>query len=47
MEECRARAKEVIAQGKPVNRVAAAVIIAIWLLLAALGIFLLAKWFSP
>jgi len=47
MEECRIRAKEVIAQGKPVNRTAAAVIIAIWLLLAALGIFLLARPFAP
>jgi uncharacterized membrane protein YkvA (DUF1232 family) len=47
MEECRVRAKEVMAQGKPVNRAAAAVIIAIWLLLAALGIFLLARLFAP
>jgi uncharacterized membrane protein YkvA (DUF1232 family) len=35
MAECRARAREVIAQGKPVSRAAAAVVIAIWLLLAA------------
>jgi uncharacterized membrane protein YkvA (DUF1232 family) len=47
MEECRARAKEVMAQGKPVNRAAAAVIIAVWLLLATLGIFLLARLFAP
>jgi uncharacterized membrane protein YkvA (DUF1232 family) len=47
MAECRVRAKEVMAQGKPVNRAAAAVIIAIWLLLAALGIFLLARLFAP
>ncbi len=47
MEECRARAKEVMAQGKPVNRAAAAVIIAVWLLLATVGIFLLARLFAP
>jgi len=45
MEECRARAKEVMAQGKPVSLAAAAIIVAIWLLLAALGIFVLARLF--
>ena len=35
MAECREKAQGVMAQGKPVNRTAAAVIIAIWLLLAA------------
>jgi uncharacterized membrane protein YkvA (DUF1232 family) len=35
LAECRARASEVMAQGKPVNRVAAAVIVGVWLLLAA------------
>jgi len=34
MEESRARAKEVMTQGKPVNKVAAAVIITIWVGLA-------------
>ncbi|MCL4490183.1 MAG: YkvA family protein [Chloroflexi bacterium] len=34
--ECRAKSEEVLRQGKPVNRAAAAAIIAIWLLLAAL-----------
>jgi uncharacterized membrane protein YkvA (DUF1232 family) len=33
--ECREKAQIVISQGKPINRVAAAVIITIWLLLAA------------
>jgi uncharacterized membrane protein YkvA (DUF1232 family) len=47
MEECRVRAKEVIAQGKPVNRTAAAVIIAIWLLLAALSSVLLVRLLAP
>ncbi len=40
--ECRAKAREVMAQGKPVNRLAALVIIAIWLLLALLAMRLLA-----
>ncbi|MHB0888348.1 YkvA family protein [Acidithiobacillus sp.] len=38
LSECRARAQETIKNGKPVSRVAGAVIIAIWLLLAALCI---------
>ncbi len=45
MSECRERARVEIAT-KPVNRVAAAVIVAIWLLLAVLGVVLLLKWFS-
>src|SRR5438128_3807506 len=40
LDECRARADEVMAQGKPTNWAAAAVIIAIWLLLAILGVFI-------
>jgi len=36
LAECRARAQEAAANGKPVNRVAAMVIIGIWVLLAAL-----------
>jgi len=35
LEESRTRAQEVMEQGKPVNKAAAAVIIAIWVLLAA------------
>ncbi len=46
MEECRAKAREAMLQGKPVNKVAAAVIIAIWLLLAVLSVVLLAKLFA-
>lgn len=34
--ECRVRAQESMASGKPVSRIAAAVIIGIWLLFAAL-----------
>ena len=34
LDECRAKAQELVDSGKPVNRVAAAIIVAIWLLLA-------------
>jgi len=34
LEECREQSESVMAQGKPVNRAAAVVIVAIWLLLA-------------
>ena len=44
--ESRARAQESLANGKPVNRAAAVVIVAIWLLLAALGITLIARLFK-
>jgi uncharacterized membrane protein YkvA (DUF1232 family) len=43
MAECREKAQEVMAQGKPVNRAAAAVIIAIWLLLAAWVVVLVVR----
>ncbi|MBL7199956.1 MAG: DUF1232 domain-containing protein [Anaerolineae bacterium] len=46
MAECRERAREVIAQGRPVNRVAAAVIVVIWLLVAAWVILLGIRMFS-
>jgi uncharacterized membrane protein YkvA (DUF1232 family) len=38
MAECRDRARAALEQGRPANWVAAAVIVAIWLLLAALTI---------
>ena len=38
LAECRARAQETIKNGKPVSRVAGAVIVVIWLVLAALCI---------
>jgi uncharacterized membrane protein YkvA (DUF1232 family) len=38
MAECREQAHAVLAEGKPTSWVAASIIIAIWLLLAALGI---------
>ena len=40
MSECRARAREVMANGKPVSRVAGAVIVLLWLIL----VVLLAIW---
>ncbi len=38
LAECRSRAQVVMAQGRPVSRLAGAVVIAIWLALAALGL---------
>jgi uncharacterized membrane protein YkvA (DUF1232 family) len=38
MRESREKATELVAQGKPVNKVAAVVIVIIWILLAALGV---------
>ncbi len=46
MAESRSRAQEALANGKPVNRAAAVVIVAIWLLLAVLGITLIARLFK-
>jgi len=46
MAESRVKAREIMRQGKPVNRVAAAVIVVIWLLLAAFIIVVLARVFS-
>jgi hypothetical protein len=44
MAECRARAQAALSAERPVNRRAATVIIAIWVLLAALGIWLMVRW---
>ncbi len=43
MVECRERARTEVAAGKPVSRAAAAVIVAIWLGLAALAVLLTAR----
>jgi len=43
LAECREKAQAAMSQGKPTNWTAAGVIIAIWLLLAALAIFLIAR----
>lgn len=42
LAECQQKSREVMNQGKPVNKLAAAIIIAIWLLLAAIAIRFLA-----
>jgi len=46
MAESRARAQETLANGNPVSRAAAVVIVAIWLLLATLGIVLAVRLFK-
>jgi uncharacterized membrane protein YkvA (DUF1232 family) len=46
MAECRVKAAEAMKDGKPVNRAAAAVIVGIWLLLAALAIVLVFRFFE-
>jgi uncharacterized membrane protein YidH (DUF202 family) len=47
MAESREKAREIMRQGKPVNRAAAVVIVAIWLLVAALVIAVLMRIFNP
>lgn len=47
LAECREGARAAMAQGKPINRVAAAVIVAIWLLLALLAIALVVRAAGP
>ena len=47
LAECRVKAKEVMAAGKPVNWVAAGVVVAIWLVVAALTTVWLIKVFFP
>lgn len=44
MQESRINAREVMAHGKPVNEVAAAVIVIIWIALAILVALLLYRW---
>ena len=45
MADSRGRAQEALANGKPVSRAAAVVIVVIWLLLATLGIVLTIRIF--
>ena len=47
LAECRVRAREVMARGKPVNKVAAAVVVAVWIALAVLAVFLVERWVRP
>jgi uncharacterized membrane protein YkvA (DUF1232 family) len=44
MAECRARSQEMLRQGQPVNWAAATVIVAIWLALAGLAVFLVVRF---
>jgi uncharacterized membrane protein YkvA (DUF1232 family) len=46
LAECRDRASQEMAHGKPVSRVAAVVIVALWLLLAAGAVVLVRRWMS-
>ncbi len=46
MEECREKSREVAEGEKPVSRVAAVVVIAVWLLCVALAIFLALRVFG-
>ncbi len=46
MAQSRERAQTIMANGKPVNRLAAAVIIAIWLLVVGTGIAFVARLFK-
>jgi uncharacterized membrane protein YkvA (DUF1232 family) len=44
MAECEQKSREAMRQDKPVNKIAAAVIIAVWLVLAALAVHFLADF---
>jgi uncharacterized membrane protein YkvA (DUF1232 family) len=46
ISECRARAAEIAQRGKPTNWIAAAAIVAVWLLLAGLALWLLLPLFA-
>ena len=46
MEEAREKAREVAEGEKPINRVAAVVVVAVWLLCAALAVFLAVPVFA-
>ena len=45
VEECREKAREVAEGEKPVSRVAAAVVLTVWLLCVALAVFLAIRVF--
>jgi uncharacterized membrane protein YkvA (DUF1232 family) len=48
LEECRARAQETMASARPVSRVAALVIVGVWLAATALAaLWAYRTWFSP
>jgi len=47
LAECRERAETVLERGRPVSMLGAAIIVVIWLALAALGILLARRWLWP
>lgn len=47
LAECRARSQEALLNGKPVSRIAGAIIITLWLILASLGIVWAYETFTP
>jgi uncharacterized membrane protein YkvA (DUF1232 family) len=48
LEECRARAQDLIARGQPVSRIAGAVIIVLWIVLGALcAAWVHSAWIAP
>ena len=47
LAECRERAETALGQGRPVSVLGAAIIVVIWLALAALGILLARRWLWP
>lgn len=44
LAECRARAEESAGESRPVNRVAAVVVVAVWISLAAIAAWLVLRW---
>ncbi len=46
MTESRAAAQALMSEGKPVNRIAAVIVVGIWLLLAGLAVIWFLKFFS-
>jgi len=46
LDECRARSRQALRSGMPASRAAGAVVIAVWLLLAALGLVWLERAFG-
>jgi hypothetical protein len=42
LAECREKARTIAAEGKPVNRVSAVVVVAVWVSLAVLAVWLVA-----
>jgi uncharacterized membrane protein YkvA (DUF1232 family) len=47
MEESREKARELMRRGKPINKVAAVVIVVIWISLAFLGVVIVYHWLKP